>query len=496
MQKADQFCFYLIRFLAVSACLSLMLAMQNLYSARTVKIHGYVTEILSYQLFEVEDFRIVRTENLAIEILEKGTDSSAVLSPEDLRVGMEVVVRGAFTEFENEIRATSIQIFQEELRAIRRIALLERAPYLEKTRDGWKGDFFADGQVIRVNPFTIVEYKLNRSERRAQKRQSNNTSWEVSDATTDGEDTLNLPLQTLDEIGPNMFITYEGMRERDGSIAATRLTFMRNELQPNEERFHKRMRPIVKEPNYERKKPGRLSIGWMYQLKLVPSREAQSYLQQLGERLIPEYQKNLSREDPNKIHFQFYLVKGLIPNAFATPNGVIVVFAPLVEILENEAQLAFVLSHEISHAIQEHTRQQMEHKRGERIALKLGSIAASAFGVPIAPNVMAKAEQAIVAGYSRKHENQADRIGIEYLVSHGYDPREAPRVWEIMAKSHLQTPAFFWASHDNNTKRRSYLMAELRNNYPKLDYSSYARNEEAYQEFVRHVREARKKKSR
>ena len=495
MQKAAQFCSYLIRFSTASTCLSLTLAMQNLNGAKTVKIHGYVTEILSYQIFEVEDYRIVRAEDLPIQLSEEGSDSLTVFPPEELRVGLEVAVRGAFTETENEIRATSIRVFQEELRAVRRKALLERAPYLEMTRDGWKGDFFADGQVIRVNPFTIVEYQPNRSERKAQKRQSINNTEKVSVTATDGEDTPFLPLLSLDEIGPNTFLNYEGMRERDGSIAATRLTFMRNELQPNEEQFHKRMRPIVKQPNFEKKKPGRLRIG-MHSFKLVPSREAQSYLRQLGESLIPEYQKNLPREDPNKIHFKFYLVKGMIPNAFATPNGVIVVFATLVEILENEAQLAFVLSHEISHTIQEHARQQMEHKRGERILLKLGSIAASAFGVPIAPDVLTKTEQAIVAGYSRQHENQADRIGIEYLVSHGYDPREAPRVWEIMAKSTLQTPAFFWASHDNKTKRRSYLMAELRNNYPKLDYSSYARNEEAYREFVRHVRAARKKKSR
>ena len=134
-------CSILIRFSVAFTCAALMPAMQTAHGAKTEKLHGYITEILSYQLFEVEDFRIVRPEDLAIEILEKGTDSSAVLSPEDLRVGIEVVVRGAFTEDENEIRATSIQVFQEELRAVRRIALLERAPYLEKTRDGWKGDF-------------------------------------------------------------------------------------------------------------------------------------------------------------------------------------------------------------------------------------------------------------------------------------------------------------------------------------------------------------------
>ena len=485
--------------LIVAVTLVLTLAIHSATGAAgTVKIHGYVTDVRSHRTFYVEDHRIVRHDALAFELVREDSDSVSLseFAPEDLRVGLEVAVTGTLTPGNHEIHATSIRVFQEELRAVRRTALLERAPVLDMTPDGWSGDFFADGQVIRVSPFTVVDYKPNQSERRALKQKRRGTSPRMADARADGEDVLAQPLRSLDEIGPNTFLTYEGMREEDGSIAATHLSFTRNELQPNEQRFQMRLRPVVKESDYEKRKPGRLSIGWAYRFKLVPSEEAQNYLRRLGESLIPDYQRNLRPDDPEKTPFQFFLVKGAFPNAFATPNGVIVVFSSLIELLQNEAQLAFVLSHEIAHAIQEHTRQQMEHKRGERIALKLGSIAASAFGVPVAPDIMVQAEHAIVAGYSRKHENQADRIGLEYVVANGYDPREAARVWEILAKSTLQTPAFFWASHENNTKRRSYLMAELRNNYPKLDYSSYVRDTDAFQEFVRNVKDAHRKRSR
>ena len=90
-------------------------------------------------------------------------------------------------------------------------------------------------------------------------------------------------------------------------------------------------------------------------------------------------------------------------------------------------------------------------------------------------------EAAIRNGYSRSLENQADRVGTEYVTAAGYDPREAPRVWKVMAKkSGDQRTNFFWSTHDNFVTRRSYLMAELRNNYPDVDFQSSIRSSERF----------------
>ena len=70
-------------------------------------------------------------------------------------------------------------------------------------------------------------------------------------------------------------------------------------------------------------------------------------------------------------------------------------------------------------------------------------------------------------------ENQSDRIGLQYMIDAGYDPRQAPAVWKLMAKTNgVQATNFFWSSHDNAPTRRSYLMNELKNNYRDIDYSS------------------------
>ena len=74
--------------------------------------------------------------------------------------------------------------------------------------------------------------------------------------------------------------------------------------------------------------------------------------------------------------------------------------------------------------------------------------------------------------------NQADRVGMEYMLAAGYDPREAARVWKVMAlKNGEHATNFFWSTHDNNTTRRSYLMAEMRNNYDGTDFDRHKRTD-------------------
>ncbi len=115
-------------------------------------------------------------------------------------------------------------------------------------------------------------------------------------------------------------------------------------------------------------------------------------------------------------------------------------------------------------------------------------------GVPIASDALSYAEGAISAGYSRHHEDQADRLVLNGLVRLGYDPREAPQVWKVLVSKIPSTPQFFWASHENNITRRSYLMAEIRINYPDINYSEVKLNREAYQEIVQLVQESKKRK--
>jgi len=100
-------------------------------------------------------------------------------------------------------------------------------------------------------------------------------------------------------------------------------------------------------------------------------------------------------------------------------------------------------------------------------------------------------EGAVRSGYSRALENQADRIGLEYMVRAGYDPREAPQLWKQMTKAYgLQVTNVFWSTHDNQATRRSYLMNEIKNNYSDLNYSQVQKDADNFVQIRSAVKDA------
>lgn len=458
--------------------------------AKEIKLRGYVTQIISPTSFEIEDYRITRDLSLVLEFEKDEEGGNVEFRPEELRVGTLVEIKGDYDDNAGELRAKSIRVILEEFKKIKRTALIEKAPALNKTEGGWEGTFFADGQRIHVATATQVLFKLNRSEKKAKEKK------EKKGLVPEADDGGSLPLESVDQIGPNTFMTYEGMRQLDGSVFAQKVEFMRNELDSWEIGVRKKLRPKVKDPNYSQLKAGELKV-YRDKYKLLPSQQVQQYIQQLGLQLVPEHQRNLLPDNPDKIDFKFYVVVNKVPNAGAYPNGVIIVHSGMLEIIENEAQLASVLSHEIAHAIQEHSRRQHEYHRKKLMAMKIGAAIGSIWGGRSVMDIANMIENAVKNGYQRALENQADRTALGYMIAAGYDIRQAPYFWKVMAFKIGDAPTnFFYSSHDNHTTRRSYLMAELRMNYPDLDYGQLRTNEEEYRRIAVLAREATDKKQR
>lgn len=471
--------------------------------AKSVKIHGYVTNVVSSTVFEIEDYKITKDLTLVLDFEKGDTDEPIDFRPEDIRVGTELEISGDYNETTGELSAKSVKVFLEEHKKIKRTALIERTPQIDKSEDGWVGNFLADGQRIRVETSTKVLFKPNQSERKAieerekaeRKIQGNQNKQRAEELPE--EERYTRPLESLDQIGPNTFMSYEGYRQPDASITAVRVEFMRNEIEKGEANLWKKLTPKTKEPDYLTLKPGELNIPQVGKFKLVPSREAQDYVRQLGEKLIPSNQKTMQNGDPNKIPFQFYLVDSKDPNAFATPNGVVVVYSPMFDILQNEAQFAAVLGHEIAHSVQEHTYFQQQYHKKKLFAMSLGAAFLGGMGYGNMGDLINTIVAGIRNGYSRSLENQADRVGLEYMLEAGYDPREAPRVWKAMTQElGDRRTDFFWSNHDNNTTRRSYLMVELKNNYGGLDFDQLQKHAEAFQHMAQVVRDATQKKGK
>ncbi len=452
----------------VACLISRALTLVTVAAAKPVKIRGYVTSVTSPTTFEIEDYKITGSSGLTLVFDRDEHDAaSPPFKQEDIRVGTDLEITGDLNEQTRELRAQSIKVFFEEGRKLKRTAVIDRLPQILKQPDGsFTGAFFADGQQIRLASSTQVVFRPTRMQREALKKAGQKST------TGQDEDIGLRPLASLEEIHPNMVLTYEGTRQPDGSLLASRLEFSRNELEPGEVKMWKALTPYGKNPDFQRFKPGEMSINGVGKFKVIPSADAQLYIQRLGRELVPLYQRGMADSDPTKIPFKFFLVENREPNAFALANGTVVVNSGLFDVLENEAQLAAVLSHEIAHATQRHAWRQQQYHKGSRTAMKIAGILGSA---AVGDSSIAAATQlidsAIKNGYSRSLENQADRLGLQYMYEAGYDIREAPRVWQVMTRKYGDKGSSFWSSHDNNTTRRSYLMAEIRNNYADADYS-------------------------
>jgi predicted Zn-dependent protease len=164
---------------------------------------------------------------------------------------------------------------------------------------------------------------------------------------------------------------------------------------------------------------------------------------------------------------RFYVIEDAAINASALPDGTILVNTGLLGAMENEAQLAFVLSHEITHVVQAHPWRHVHETRNKRILITIAAVAGSGFIGNLGNFFGAIALAAVWNGYGRRLENQADRLGLQNVVDHGYDPRQAPRLSEIIIDHYGdRSTSAIWSNHDSSVLRGSFLTVQIRRRFP------------------------------
>lgn len=149
--------------------------------------------------------------------------------------------------------------------------------------------------------------------------------------------------------------------------------------------------------------------------------------------------------------FEFRSSVGLHPslNAFAVPGGYVCVFSGLIMNMDNEAELAGVLAHELAHVTQRHVAQRMERAQFLTLGALLVAIAGVALGGPAgaaAATTALGAGQSAMLGYSRLDESEADNIGLQYLMAAGYPPKGMTGGFRVLRQkswmSGVNTPTY------------------------------------------------------
>ncbi len=163
--------------------------------------------------------------------------------------------------------------------------------------------------------------------------------------------------------------------------------------------------------------------------------------------------------------WQESLIRSDQVNAFCLPGGKIVVYTGILPVAQNEAALATVLGHEMAHATSRHGAQRVLQQNLTQTFMTGVAVSISDMDYDKQRAVMgalgAGAQFGVLMPFSRKHESEADEIGLHYMARAGYDPRESIRFWQRMEESAQQQPPEFLSTHPSHGTRIQQLEAEM-----------------------------------
>ena len=150
--------------------------------------------------------------------------------------------------------------------------------------------------------------------------------------------------------------------------------------------------------------------------------ELSAYVSRIGARVAEKSHRG-------NLLYRFTILDSPEVNAFALPGGYIYITRGLLALLDSEAELAAVLGHEVGHVTARHSVRQHS---GQVVTGIIGAVIAAKSGVRGAGDLANVVGSAVVRGYGREHELEADRLGAEYLARTGYDPQAMLQVIRVL----------------------------------------------------------------
>ncbi len=180
----------------------------------------------------------------------------------------------------------------------------------------------------------------------------------------------------------------------------------------------------------------------------------------IASRITP--QTRVFRADAPGWNWEVNVVNSKELNAFCMPGGKIMFYSGLINQLRlTDDEIGIVMGHEISHALREHSREQVSQAMAAQTAIGVGA-ALLGLGDGSASLANAGYEALIASKFSRVDETEADRIGLELSARAGYDPRAGVTLWQKMIKaSEGSSPPEFLSTHPAGYSRIQQIEALL-----------------------------------
>ncbi len=219
--------------------------------------------------------------------------------------------------------------------------------------------------------------------------------------------------------------------------------------------------------------------------------EIQNYVERIGQEVLEVSHMRREETDPKyrETEFYFRVLNSPVVNAFALPGGYIYVTRGLLAHLENEAQLAVVLGHEIAHVAARHSSQRALQQQIGQIALIGGAVAGEELlGVP-GQSVLqlgSQAAQFLFLSYGRDDERESDQLGVEYAAMKNYKAEDGAGFFvaleRISEQSGQSIPS--WQSSHPDPSERASRIPELANQWAEKGYEQNIDNTDEYMQVI------------
>lgn len=219
---------------------------------------------------------------------------------------------------------------------------------------------------------------------------------------------------------------------------------------------------------------------------VVQDAQLNAYINQVGREIA-------ARSHRPQMPYSFRTVNAAYINAYALPGGSIAATRGILVELENEAELAALIGHEIGHVNARHAAEASTKGMLANLLLAGATVATSAVGYGNAAGLVQQiggmGTGALLAHYSRDNEREADALGMEYMTRTGYSPLGMIQLMEVLEKNGHRQPGaieLMFATHPMSRERLNWAKQAANTTYSR--FLSGAMNRERYMEHTRGLR--------
>src|SRR5260370_35505 len=427
------------RWQQLAACLLVVyLVMPQPATAVTkMKLHGYITARVDDRTLAILDDKLELTA--ASRITGKDDSGEHALTMADLGPGMLLEAEGQWLD-RHKFFAEKVTVdLKDAEKQIHGAAYLQEEPgEASKISGGQAAALKADGYWLDLTAQTRREWDA------------------VKVAAPSATGTA---VGAKDQALAGYQVKYSGVRRNDGRIGAERIELGAQApadayKMPHDVEVVQAKDPLtgieVIEFRHGNKVQGRM--------KLFPVRSVQEYVTTLGDSLLPPGNRGTSKA----LEFRFFVVEDSSINAASLPDGTLLINTALLGAIQNEAQLAFVLSHEIAHVLQVHYWREVHETQGQRVGLTIAGLVAAGVIGNLGTFMAGLGIASVVNGHQRELENQADRLGLQNVIGQRDDPREAPKFCKKVIDHYWdRSTSKLWSDHDSSLMRVSFMTVQL-----------------------------------